>query len=65
MRILVPLAVALSLCTVAVRAQNWPHWRGPSASGVSPETGLPSEQYLQPASFQAPRSIRFMVQYDF
>ena len=30
-----------------------------------PETGLPSEQYLQPASFQAPRSIRFMVQYDF
>jgi hypothetical protein len=43
MRILVPLAVILSLCTVAVRAQNWPHWRGPSASGVSPETGLPSK----------------------
>ena len=30
-----------------------------------PETGLPSEQYLVPASFQAPRSVRFMVQYDF
>ena len=43
MRILVPLAVALSLCTAAVGAQNWPHWRGPSASGVSPETGLPSK----------------------
>ncbi|HEX5069787.1 MAG TPA: PQQ-binding-like beta-propeller repeat protein, partial [Vicinamibacterales bacterium] len=25
-----------------VHADNWPHWRGPSASGVSPETGLPS-----------------------
>ena len=30
-----------------------------------PETGLPSENYLQPVSFQAPRSVRFMVQYDF
>jgi hypothetical protein len=30
-----------------------------------PETGLPSETYLLPASFQAPRSVRFMVQYDF
>jgi hypothetical protein len=30
-----------------------------------PETGLPSETYLAPASFQAPRSVRFMVQYDF
>ena len=30
-----------------------------------PETGLPSETYLQPVSFQAPRSVRFMVQYDF
>jgi len=24
-----------------LRAENWPHWRGPSASGVSSETGLP------------------------
>ena len=28
-------------------------------------TGLPSQTYLLPASFQAPRSVRFMVQYDF
>lgn len=28
-------------------------------------TGLPSNTYLLPASFQAPRSVRFMVQYDF
>lgn len=28
-------------------------------------TGLPSDTYLVPASFQAPRSVRFMVQYDF
>lgn len=27
--------------TCAVHAENWPHWRGPSATGVSPETGLP------------------------
>lgn len=23
-------------------AEDWPHWRGPSASGVSPERGLPT-----------------------
>jgi hypothetical protein len=28
-------------------------------------TGNASELYLAPASFQAPRSVRFMVQYDF
>ncbi len=28
-------------------------------------TGLPSQTYLLPASFQAPRSFRFTVQYDF
>lgn len=28
-------------------------------------TGLPASTYLVPASFQAPRSVRFMVQYDF
>jgi hypothetical protein len=28
-------------------------------------TGGPSPTYLVPASFQAPRSVRFMVQYDF
>ncbi len=30
-----------------------------------PETGLASETYLVPASFQAPRSVRVMIQYDF
>jgi outer membrane protein assembly factor BamB len=30
------------LATGAVHADDWPHWRGPSASGVSAETGLPS-----------------------
>ncbi|HJR74289.1 MAG TPA: TonB-dependent receptor [Luteimonas sp.] len=30
-----------------------------------PTTGLPADTYLMPASFQAPRSVRFMVQYDF
>lgn len=28
-------------------------------------TGVPLDTYLLPASFQAPRSVRFMVQYDF
>lgn len=28
-------------------------------------TGLPLENYLVPTSFQAPRTFRFMVQYDF
>ncbi|MCI4567392.1 TonB-dependent receptor [Lysobacter sp. CFH 32150] len=28
-------------------------------------TGLPSDTYRMPLSFQAPRSFRFMVQYDF
>jgi outer membrane protein assembly factor BamB len=42
MRILMSAVIALSVCTAAVQAQNWPHWRGPSASGVSSETGLPS-----------------------
>ena len=25
----------------AIAAQDWPHWRGPSGTGVSPETSLP------------------------
>jgi hypothetical protein len=28
-------------------------------------TGLPTTTYLLPASFQQPRSVRLMVQYDF
>jgi outer membrane protein assembly factor BamB len=36
------LAVILALAlTGVVRANNWPHWRGPAATGVSSETGLP------------------------
>ena len=36
------LGVVLTGCLVAVLgADDWPHWRGPSASGVSPERGLP------------------------
>jgi outer membrane protein assembly factor BamB len=26
----------------AVQAENWPNWRGPTATGTSPETGLPT-----------------------
>ena len=29
------------LGSAPVGAENWPHWRGPSATGVSPEKGLP------------------------
>src|SRR5688500_6898657 len=29
------------LCVVA--AEDWPHWRGPQASGVSPEPSLPTK----------------------
>src|SRR5438874_10065843 len=27
----------------AVRAENWPQWRGPAYDGISKETGLPAE----------------------
>jgi outer membrane protein assembly factor BamB len=32
--------LTLSL-TTAVSAENWPNWRGPTSTGISPETGLP------------------------
>ncbi|HSE21653.1 MAG TPA: PQQ-binding-like beta-propeller repeat protein [Pyrinomonadaceae bacterium] len=35
------LIVALSVS--AVRADNWPHWRGPSMNGVSSEKNLPTK----------------------
>jgi outer membrane protein assembly factor BamB len=35
------MAVWCSQLVVAVTADDWPHWRGPAATGVSPETGLP------------------------
>jgi outer membrane protein assembly factor BamB len=40
MRIAHILALILSL-SVVTRADDWPHWRGPSSSGVSSERGLP------------------------
>jgi outer membrane protein assembly factor BamB len=36
------LVFALAVPSTVVDAEDWPHWRGPSASGVSPERGLPS-----------------------
>jgi outer membrane protein assembly factor BamB len=41
MRTLV-LFAALSVSTVPLVAQTWPHWRGPSMNGVTSETGLPT-----------------------
>ena len=35
------LAFALLLTTAALRADNWPQWRGPTGIGVTAETGLP------------------------
>ena len=35
------LAVLIVLSATGMRAENWPHWRGPSTTGVSTETGLP------------------------
>src|SRR5687767_1633631 len=37
----VTLAVALA-ATVAVKADDWPSWRGPEATGVSSERTLPT-----------------------
>jgi outer membrane protein assembly factor BamB len=31
-----------ALCGASLRAEDWPQWRGPSASGVSSERGLPT-----------------------
>ncbi len=35
------LLLVSTLASVPVLAENWPHWRGPNGSGVSPETKLP------------------------
>ena len=37
----VGLALVMTTATVRAQTQHWPNWRGPAASGVSPETGLP------------------------
>ena len=35
------LAVITVMAFTQLRAENWPHWRGPAATGVSTETALP------------------------
>ncbi len=35
------VAVLIVITFAHVRAENWPHWRGPATTGVSAETGLP------------------------
>jgi len=42
MRLTISFVVALAASAVVTHADDWPHWRGPLASGVSAETGLPS-----------------------
>lgn len=38
------MVVALLLASsAALRAEEWPHWRGPAGSGVSPEARLPHQ----------------------
>jgi outer membrane protein assembly factor BamB len=41
-----PVAIGLLLLAsigTSLFADTWPHWRGPSMDGVSPETGLPTK----------------------
>ena len=38
-----PISVALLTLVAAVRAENWPAWRGQNHDGVSAETHLPAE----------------------
>lgn len=40
---IIKVTLVVALLTCVVRAENWPHWRGPSATGVSTETGLPHQ----------------------
>jgi outer membrane protein assembly factor BamB len=39
---LVATALLVFAAGHTVLAENWPHWRGPSRTGASPETGLPT-----------------------
>jgi hypothetical protein len=39
-RLIIPVALVLLGATASLHA-NWPHWRGPSANGLSSETNLP------------------------
>jgi outer membrane protein assembly factor BamB len=40
LRIIAPVALVLS-ATAVMRGSDWPDWRGPARTGVSPDTGLP------------------------
>src|SRR5262245_11053098 len=33
--------LSAACCLIAVRAENWPQWRGPMGAGISKETGMP------------------------
>ncbi|HEY7498837.1 MAG TPA: PQQ-binding-like beta-propeller repeat protein [Vicinamibacterales bacterium] len=35
------IAICVGLVTAGVRAADWPHWRGPAATGVAPDAALP------------------------
>ena len=35
------ITATVGLLTADLAADNWPHWRGPSATGVSKEVQLP------------------------
>jgi outer membrane protein assembly factor BamB len=49
------ILIALVLTPVAVAAENWPAWRGPHATGVSPETNLPERwSATENIAWQAP-----------
>src|SRR5918993_3269390 len=39
--VIIALLVMLVMLVAEPSAQHWPQWRGPAASGVSTETGLP------------------------
>ena len=35
--------IGLAFCGATIAAADWPHWRGPAASGVAPDTSLPTQ----------------------
>jgi outer membrane protein assembly factor BamB len=35
--------IGIAICGATIAAADWPHWRGPAASGVAPDTALPTE----------------------
>ena len=41
-RLLVSLILILNVPGALLSGADWPEWRGPARTGVSPKTGLPS-----------------------